>query len=111
MVDVDEPEFVSEHEVEAGLEEIPLVDKHIQHELEGHGGDKRRAYHMSSDESSSSSSSSSSLSSSSSSSTSSMSSSANGDPWVDDEGYHTMDETEVIAYERWVNERRDKKRR
>ena len=92
------------------MEEIPIVDKRIHHELEPgeQGDDERRLDVLSSSESSSSSSSS---LSSSSSSTSSLNSSSE-DTWVSDsEGYHTMDEVETQAYERWVNERIAKRRR
>ena len=93
-------------------QEIPFVDKRmIPHELDAgeHGDDERRSDQLSSSESSSSSETSSSVSSSSSSSTSSLSSS---DTWVSDsEGFHTMDEKEVQAYESWVNERLAKRRK
>ena len=102
----------SEEYVVESVEEIPVIYKRIQHEIDAgeHGDDERRSRTLSSLDSSSSSESSSSVSSSSS-STSSLNSTSE-DAWVsDDGGYHTMDEGEVKAYERWVVERQAKHRR
>lgn len=103
------PQIVEEEQVK---EEIPFVDKRMIHqEIDSgeHGDDERRSDLLSSSESSSSSEETSSSLSSSSSSTSSLSSS---DTWVSDsEGFHTMDEKEVQAYESWVNERLAKRRK
>ena len=102
------------HEYLESVEDVPIVDKGIQHDIDAgeHGDDERRSRTLSSSESSSSSVSSSSLSSSSSSTSSLRSSSENEDNWVsEDEGYHTMDQGEVEAYDRWVDERQAKRRR